>query len=86
MERVVDGDADDNGSDTEYDERHVGPEYSDEGHCEEPSEDDGHSNEEEVLDPPECEHEQQGDECHGDGDGPLAVGFDLVGIAYGDDG
>ena len=85
VQRIVDGNTDDDGTDTDDDQGHIAANDRDKAHGKQPSEQDGESNEQQVLDLTEGKDEQREYQRDGDGDGPVAVALDLIGITDSND-
>ena len=83
MQRIVHRDTDNDRPYGQDNQRHIAPQGRNKAHGKEPSENDRHPYQQQILHPPEREYQQQQDQRHGDGDSPLAVGLYLTGITDG---
>ena len=85
MQRVVDCDTNNHGAYADDNQGHITSDDRDQSHGKQPSEQDGDTYQQQVLHLPERKDQQCEDQRDGDGDGPMAVALNLIGIADSDD-
>ena len=85
VERVIDGDADDDRADAQDDHRHFVAEERHAAHGEEPPEEDRDADQQQRPHGAQRPEQQRKDQHDGHGDRPQAVGLDLPRIRNGDD-
>ena len=85
MKGIIDGNTYDDRAYAQYDQGHVAAHDSHEAHGKQPSEDDGHTYQQQVLDLTEGEDQQQENQGDRNRNGPLTIILDLSGITNGND-
>ena len=82
VKRIVHCNTDNHGANAKHNQRYITTDDSHKAHRKEPAENDGHTNEHQMLHLTEGEYQKQQDECHSDRDSPLAVDLNLRSIAH----